>query len=416
MQRVILHVDGDGFFAGCEVAKNPSLKGKPVVVGRERGMALAMTTEAKVCGVKRGMTLHEVRRICPNAIILDTDHQSYALFSARMNNIIERYTAHLERYSIDESFADITTMHTTLRMSHEDIAMELKTTLKQELGMTFSIGVAPTKVLAKLGSKHKKPDGLTVIHQETINDFLRKTPIEHVWGIGPATSAFLQEASVVTAHDFTQKSEHWVSTMLAKPYRDVWHELRGINALTLNTGARNPYHSLMRTRTFAPPTHARKFLLAELSRHTEVVCARAREHHLAGKTFSFFLKTQGLRFRGIALKLQQSTNTPEALITLIDTHLNRAYEEDALYRATGVTLGTLTDAVNIQRDLFDTTLRVERIETLHREIDLLNTKFGEPVIHLASSLHMQKKQKVNFISRDEQSLARLHIPLIGTIS
>ncbi len=415
MERVILHVDGDGFFAGCEVAKNPTLRGKPVIVGRERGMALAMTYEAKACGVKRGMTLAEVRRICPDAILLDADHESYALFSERMNNIIARYTSHLERYSIDESFADITTMNISLKMSHEDIAMKIKTILKQELGMTFSIGIAPTKVLAKLGSKYKKPDGLTIIKSNTINDFLRKTPIENIWGIGPQTSEFLKESSVTTAYDFAQKSEHWVTAMLAKPYQDIWYELRGTNALPLNTDKRAPYQSLMRTRTFAPPTSTQRFLLAELSRHTEVVCARAREHGLAGKTFSFFLKTQGLQFRGIELKLSQSTNTPEELIELAGKHLQYIHEEDILYRATGVTLGTLTNAGEIQRNLFDTTLRVERLEKIHHEVDLLNTKFGEPLIHLASSMHVQKIRKTNFISRDERFLARLHIPIIGTI-
>ena len=414
--RAILHVDGDGFFAGCEVAKNPSLRGKPVVVGRERGMALAMTYEAKAFGIKRGMTGSEVKRLCPDVVFLDADHESYELFSGRMNSILARYTSDIERYSVDESFADITGMRLPLKMSYEEIALSLKKTLREELGMTFSIGVAPTKVLAKIASNFKKPDGLTMIPGKYIEEFLAKFPIEKVWGIGRQTTEYMHKLGITNALEFANKPGVWVMQTFSKPYQELWHELRGENVMRLKTGAREPYRSLMRTRTFTPPTSDRKFLLSELSRHVEVVCARAREHGLAGKSVSFFLKTQSFRYAGLNIKLSRATNIPEEILTFIDKRLDDIYDRSTCYRAAGVTLYDLADNHASQMDLFDTTLRIEKLERIYQEVDELNVRFGKTVVHLASSTHLFHEKKLRAPERDKEDFARIGIPMIGEIS
>ncbi|MGH7141204.1 MAG: DNA polymerase Y family protein, partial [Minisyncoccia bacterium] len=153
--RAILHIDGDAFFASCEVAKNPKLRGKSVITGKERGIVSAATYEAKALGVTRGMRLSDVRRICPDAVILPSDYETYSIFSARMYSIVRRYTPAVEEYSIDECFADLTGMRRSLHMSYPQIAERIKEELDRELGMTFSIGLSATKVLAKVGSKWK---------------------------------------------------------------------------------------------------------------------------------------------------------------------------------------------------------------------------------------------------------------------
>ncbi len=414
--RAILHVDGDGFFAGCEVAKNPSLRGKPVVVGRERGMALALTYEAKAFGIKRGMTITEVRRLCPEVVLLDMDHESYELFSGRMNSILARYTSDIERYSVDESFADITGMRLPLKMSYEEIALHLKKTLREELGMTFSIGVAPTKVLAKLASNFKKPDGLTMIPGRYIEDFLEKFPIEKVWGIGRQTSEYMKKLGITTTLEFANKPERWVMETFSKPYQELWRELRGESVMKLKTGEREPYRSLMRTRTFTPPRNDRTYLLSELSRHVEVVCARAREHSLAGKSVSFFLKTQSFRYAGINIKLSRATNIPDEILGFIATKLDDIYDKRALYRAAGVTLFDLADNHASQLDLFDTTLRIEKLERIYEEVDELNTRFGKTVVHLASSTHLFHEKAATPVERNDEDFARIGIPMIGEIS
>ena len=414
--KAILHVDGDGFFAGCEVAKDPRLKGKPVVVGRERGMALAMTQEAKVKGVKRGMTLSEARRVCPDAIFVDMDHESYGLFSGRMNSIIERYTPMVERYSIDESFADLSGMRLPLHMSYKKIGEEIKQTLKSELGMTFSLGIAPTKVLAKCGSKYNKPDGLTIIPGPDIEHYLEQIPIGNIWGIGRQTTEYLEKYGIKTARDFTDKTLLWVNTHLAKPYQEIWHELRGESVMPLNIAERPPEHSLMRTRTFTPPRNDLKYVLSELSRHTEVVCARAREHGLAGRAFSFFIKTQGFKYEGLSFRLNRSVNIPEELIALIAGSIEKIWDDDTLYRTAGVTLFELGSGRATQLDLFDTTLRVERLERTYEAIDEINRHFGAPLIHLGGSTHMYREKKKTSKDRDELLWERTGIPCLGSVS
>jgi DNA polymerase IV len=178
--RAILHIDGDSFFASCEVAKDPSLRGKVVITGKERGIVSACTYEGKALGIKRGMRLFEVKKICPDAIILPSDYETYSLFSERMYGIVRRYTPTVEEYSIDECFADLTGLRRSLHMSYPQMAERIKHDLDSELGMTFSLGVSATKTLAKIGSKWKKPSGLTLIPLRDAQVFLSKLKVGSV--------------------------------------------------------------------------------------------------------------------------------------------------------------------------------------------------------------------------------------------
>jgi DNA polymerase-4/DNA polymerase V len=108
--NAIVHIDGDSFFASCEIAKNPQLRGKPVITGKERGIVSSMSYEAKRLGVTRAMKLSDIKKICPDAIILPSDYETYSLYSKRMYEIVRRYTPDIEEYSIDECFANLTGM------------------------------------------------------------------------------------------------------------------------------------------------------------------------------------------------------------------------------------------------------------------------------------------------------------------
>src|SRR5262245_46452048 len=140
--RAMVHIDGDAFFASCEQSRDPRLKGKPVITGKERGIASSMSYEAKACGVTRGMRLFDIKRLCPEAIILPSDYETYSLLSKRFFTIVRRYTPDVEEYSIDECFADLTGLRRPLRMSYERIAESIKRELDTELGFTFSVGLA----------------------------------------------------------------------------------------------------------------------------------------------------------------------------------------------------------------------------------------------------------------------------------
>src|SRR5512134_3912761 len=176
--RVIMHLDADAFFASCEQAIHPELKGKPVITGKERGIVAAASYEAKAKGVSRGVRLSEVKKLCPDAIIVPSDYETYSLFSLRMFEILRRFSPDVEEYSIDEAFVDLTGLRRSFQGPYPMIARTMQETIQKELGLSVSVGVSLSKVLAKIGSKHRKPHGLTLIPGRDIHLYLEKLPVE----------------------------------------------------------------------------------------------------------------------------------------------------------------------------------------------------------------------------------------------
>jgi DNA polymerase-4 len=186
--RAIVHVDADCCFASIEQANTPQYRGKPLITGKERGIVASMSLEAKAVGITRGMRLFEVKRLCPDAIILPSDYETYSLYSKRLFAIVRRFTPEVEEYSVDECFADLTGLRRPLRLSYVAMAQQIKHDLDEELGYSFSVGLAPTKVVAKIASKWQKPSGFTATPGDDIHLFLHDLPVGEVWGIGTNTA------------------------------------------------------------------------------------------------------------------------------------------------------------------------------------------------------------------------------------
>jgi DNA polymerase-4/DNA polymerase V len=269
--RAILHVDGDAFFTSCEEAIHPELRGKPVITGGERGIVACASYAAKAIGIKRGVPLHEARRMCRSLVVLPSDYETYSLFSRRMFSIMRRFTPDVEEYSIDEAFADITGMRRALKASYEMIAMNIKNEIHRELGLTVSVGLSLTKVLAKVGSKHRKPDGFTPIPGRMISAYLEHLSVEKIWGIGPATTNYLAKMRVNTALEFARLPESTVRRSLTKPGIEIWQELRGESVYPVCPEEKSTYASISKTKTFAPPTSDAEYLFAHLMRNLVIV-------------------------------------------------------------------------------------------------------------------------------------------------
>jgi DNA polymerase-4/DNA polymerase V len=383
--RAILHVDGDGFFASCEVARKPELRGRPVVVGAERGIATAMTYEAKALGITRGMPIARIRKEYPEVVIFRGDYDWYADMSRKMNIILSRYTPEVEPYSIDESFADLTGYQIPRKTNYEKMAKRIKEELRRELGMTFSVGLAPTKTLAKVASKHDKPDGLVFIPMSLIPEFLRKTHIGKVWGIGEKTAAKFEEEGVSTALKLIEHSERWVHDRFSRPYSDIRTELRGETVHPVRRGLRGGQKSFMHTRTFSPATSDSKVLFAELMRHLESVMRNAREDGVAPRAVGVFLKTQAFRYRHAEIVLLSPTNIPAEVAPALREKLEVLIDERTLYRATGVVIHDLIPGDGVSSDLFDTARIHDRFTHIYQKIDALNQKFGRTMVRLAGS-------------------------------
>lgn len=396
-------MDGDAFFVGVEMAKNPSLKGKAVVTGEERGIASALSYEAKALGVTRGMSIYMIKKKFPMVIILPGDYATYAKYSSLMFEIVKRYADDVEEYSIDECFADLTGLERTLKMTYLQMAERIKKEINDELNLSVSIGLAPTKVLAKVASKWVKPNGLTVITKKTAPDFLTKTPVEKIWGIGPKTAEFLKKRGIMTADDFTCKDLVWIKNNLSKPYETLWRELHGEYLMEIDTEPKTVYSSIQKTRTFHPPANDKTFLLSQLSKNMEEACRKARYYKLVPKKISFFLKTQSFEYATCSITLTVSTNAPEILISLIKKKFAEMHRPEVLYRTTGVILQDLIFASVSQGDLFGGMDKANKFELIHKQIDSLEEKFGKRVVYLGSTHKALKSKEKLRIEGDEDT-------------
>ena len=384
--RAIMHIDADAFFASCEQAIHPELKGRPVICGKERGIVAAASYEAKAKGIQRGVRLSDVKKICPDAVILPSDYETYSLFSVRMFEILRRFSPDVEEYSIDEAFVDLTGLRRSFHGPYEMIAGKMRKAIEIELGITVSAGVSLSKVLAKIGSKHKKPNGLTIIPGRDIHLYLETLPVEKVWGIGPNTAAFLNKCGIMTALQFAQKDEGFVKKNLSKPFQEIWHELNGRSVYPVVTESKSSYQSISKTKTFTPASRDEVFVFAQLSKNLENACIKARRYKLAATRLIIFLRKQDFTSSGAEIKLSRPTAYPVELFELARTGFQQLYQAEALYRQTGVVLSGLVAENSVQYSLFDDTTKIEKMARIYESIDRISQKFGKHTVQHGASL------------------------------
>ena len=197
--RIILHIDMDAFFISVEQRDNPSLVGKPAAVcgSLSRSVVTSATYEARPYGIRAGMSTQEARRRCPQLILVEGNHSKYTETSARIFSTLKEFTPLVEVASIDEAYLDIT-QSLLLFQSSFHIAKSIKDRIRQSEKLTCSIGVAPNKLLAKLGSGLKKPDGLVVIRKDDVGEILEDLPVSKLFGIGPKLAEALNSIGIFT--------------------------------------------------------------------------------------------------------------------------------------------------------------------------------------------------------------------------
>lgn len=364
-------MDGDAFFVACEVSLQPQYRGKPVVTGAERSIITALSYEAKALGLTRTMPVFQVRKQFPQVSILSSNYDTYLIFSKRMFSIVRRYTDRVEEYSIDECFAELS--HVS---DPEGIAQKIQKDIERELGITVSIGLACTKVLAKIASKQNKPRGFTSFLKEMdISDI----PIRKVWGIGRSASAQLAGFGVVTIRDFIQKDRGWISLHLSKPYQTIWYELQGVGVLDIETMS-DPQKSLAHTRSFMFSTKDKKAVWSELVKNIEAVCLKARKAGFDACDAHIFIKTKEFQYSSTHITFDVPLSDPISITKIVAEHFDGLFKKNILYRATGITLQNLVPR-NSVASLFETKNNAKLFDV----IDGLSHKHGEGIIKVASS-------------------------------
>jgi len=407
-ERVILHFDGDSFFASVEQVMDYRLRGRPLVTGGERGAITSASIEAKKIGINRDVSLRDAKKLCPELVVVSSDYVSYAIFAERMYAIVREFTPLIEEYSIDECFADITGLDRVFKMSYADIAIAIKKKLETSLGLTFGVGLGPNKVLAKVASKHRKPAGFTIIRQNTLESFLKTLPLEKVWGIGPSTSTALSKLGVFTALDFASKNSGWIDhNHISKPYRETWLELQGYFQKKLSLKPDIP-KSIIRSRTFSPPSSDKEFVFSQLSKNIESASAKARSHGLRAGLFYFYLKTQDFQYQGKDISLMIPSSSPNDIISLVKKYFCEVWRSGVVYRASGISLRGFISNKETTNDLFGESVKTEKSAVVFHCLDKLSAKYGEHTVFMGSSL-----RALTFSGVD--SGRPLDIPMVGKV-
>jgi DNA polymerase IV len=406
--RTILHADLDAFYASVEVLDDPSLRGRPVIVGGgkdERGVVMAASYEARAYGVASAMPLRTASRRCPHGVFLPGRPDRYRELSEQVMAIFATYTPLVEPVSLDEAFLDVSASAAAFG-DGQTIAREIKRRVLEEVGLVVSVGVATNKLCAKVASDLRKPDALVVVPPGQEAAFLAPLPIRRLWGVGPQAQAALAEYGVATIGQLAALSPGTLSRRFGRHGDDLSVRARGIDA-----GRVQPMHqpkSVGHEHTFGSDTRDRGRLDATLLDLAESVAGRLRRHDLAARAVQLKLRYEGFETLTRQAPLLRQTRESEPLYATARTLLDRTLVEGRGVRLIGLTAISLTDAQ--QLTLFD---GADRQDRLARSIDAVRDRFGEGSITRARLLRERPTRRFDFGERPTAPVARDDTPSAG---
>ena len=290
--RIILHIDMDSFYASVEMHKRPEIRGKPVVIGADpkhgngRGVVLTCSYEARVFGIRSAMPISQAFVLCPHAVFLAPDFLLYARISSDIMTILRSYGLRFEQVSIDEAFLDASPLGSFA--AAYALAAQIKTVIRTDLGLTCSVGVAPAKIVAKIASDFKKPDGLTIVEPENTATFLASLPVRKIPGIGKKSELELHELGIRSIGELAVFD---VQRLIARFGRGgVWLHDAALGFDESEVKERDEIKSISKETTFERDTDDPKTLALTMDALTEDVHRN--------------LTVEGLRFRTITVKVR----------------------------------------------------------------------------------------------------------------
>ena len=324
--QTILHVDMDAFYASVAELDYPELRGKAVVVGTgNRSVVLSANYEARKFGIRAAMPVARAQRMAPHAIFVPPEHNRYAEISERVMAIFNTYTPLVEPISLDEAFLDVTGSRKLIGTGR-DIAIAIRKKVQEQEGITCSVGIAPSKFIAKLASQHCKPNGFLEISEDGILEFLHPLPVKAIWGVGPKTAEALDRLGLKLISDIAHTQRSTLIRALGEAAGASLYELawgRDYRDVVVD----EPEKSISNAETFAYDLSNPEEILQELLRMTEKASARLRERNL-------FARTIGIKVRFADF----STITRSKTVPLAISGTHESYEVvKALYEALGIT-------------------------------------------------------------------------------
>ena len=392
MPRAIIHLDLDAFYASVEQLDDPSLKGRPVIVGGtgRRGVVAAASYEARRFGVRSAMPTARARRLCPEGVFLPPRFERYGDLSRQVFDIYRRYTPLVEPLSLDEAFLDVTESR-ALHGSGRDIAVAVRRAVREETGLTVSAGVAEVKMAAKIASDLGKPDGLTVVPEGGVAAFLAPLPVRRLWGVGAVTEKALRRLGVATIGELARLPEAVLSERFGAHGRHLHALARGEDPRPVvpDEAAR----SIGAEDTFEEDLAGMEALWPRLLDQVERVARRLRAAGERGRTVTLKLKYSDFTLVTRRCTLPRPTDDARAIAEAIRRDLARA-DLSRPVRLTGVAVSgfdgeTGQGAASGQLGLFEPRSEPRtdgRRERLNAALDAIAGRHGEDAVRPATLL------------------------------
>jgi DNA polymerase-4 len=380
-ERKIIHVDMDAFYASIEERENPQLKGKPVIVGgtvEGRGVVSAANYAARKFGLHSAMPMVRAVRLCPQVIRLASNMQLYAEVSRQIREIFFRYTPVVQPLALDEAFLDVTSSE-KLFGAAEEVGMQIKQAIKNELRLVASVGVAPSKFVAKIASDVNKPNGFVVVAQNNVQSFLDPLPVSRLWGAGKATVAVFDRMGIRTIAQLRHQPVDWLVSRFGKFGEHLWQLANGIDEREVVVDSQAK--SISNETTFSQDIANREVLEATLLHLTEQVAWRLRKAGLKGRTVQLKLRYPDFRLITRAHTMVESTDNTNILWSVVRDLLRHNWQGRPAIRLVGMGVSGLQseDDQPQQADLFAE--QNARLSALDRISDNINARFGPSTLH-----------------------------------
>ena len=381
MDRVIFHCDLNAFYASVELLSYPELREKPVAVcgdpAARHGIILAKNEPAKRYKVQTAETIWQARRKCPELVLLPAHHWKYRDYSRRVNAVYERYTDLVEPFSIDESWLDITGSLHLFGGDAKALADEIRRVLREELGLTVSVGVSFNKIFAKMGSDYKKPDATTVISRENYKELAWALPVSDLLYVGPATTRKLARFDIKTIGDLARASVELLHLTLGKVGVMLWQFANG-----LDSSGVSPYYATPPVKTIGNSTTAPRDLVTDddikitLYALSESVAARLREQRSMCGIVQIGIRDTALLWYQRQQKLyspaSNSSVIADAAFQLFCENRPPRPVRSLSVRASGLSL----EDESPQISFFPEDAKILRRTDLERTIDRIRAKYG----------------------------------------
>lgn len=386
MDRIILHCDMDSFYASVELLDYPELKDKPVAVcgnpKNRHGIILAKNTPAKKFKIKTAETVWQARKKCPDLILLPPHHDKYKEYSHKINEIYQRYTNMVEPFSVDESWLDVTASQ-NLFGSGKEIADQIHDAIRNELGLTVSIGVSYNKIFAKMGSDYNKPDGTTVITRENYKELLWSMDVREMFFVGKATADKLNRAGIYTIGELAQSNRNFLTTLLGKHGGMLYDYTNGLEDSPVRLfSEKEKIKSVGNGTTFSRNLTSIDDIKTAVTALSDTVSSRLRKYQMKCYGVKVDIKDPDFKVISRQKQLEIPTNLEEDIFKTSMEIITSSWNSKKPIRLLTITAINLCDEdESVQLSLFGNNLETkEKSEKVERTMDDIRAKFGDKSI------------------------------------